>query len=246
MAHQSILPAEPAYGVRIGDLLLTPSRAVVHLPTRTAIIADLHLGYSQARRRNGEAVPERNLSDELTRLESLHGAGWLHNLIVAGDVVEKSDQANLVNGFRTWLAKREVKLIGIVPGNHDGALGELAEEKIFFEKMDIGSWQIIHGDGRLPHGNIIQGHVHPCVRLSQGVAAPCFLVHSSRLILPAFSDEASGVNVLGYQRWHGFRCLAIAGDQILDLGNLGFKHAEAISGGQAFVGGPRRRFRRAR
>src|SRR5262249_34562148 len=37
------------------DWLLTPERAAVHLPTATAIVADLHLGYNHARRRTGEA-----------------------------------------------------------------------------------------------------------------------------------------------------------------------------------------------
>ena len=31
------------------DWELTPDRAAVHLPTRTAVVADLHLGYAEAR-----------------------------------------------------------------------------------------------------------------------------------------------------------------------------------------------------
>ena len=41
------------------DWLLTPARVAIHTPTRTAVLADLHLGYAEARHRTGEAVPLR-------------------------------------------------------------------------------------------------------------------------------------------------------------------------------------------
>ena len=45
------------------DWLLTPYRAAIHLPTATAVIADLHLGYDQVRQRGGEAVPSSSFED---------------------------------------------------------------------------------------------------------------------------------------------------------------------------------------
>src|SRR5438067_991701 len=35
------------------DWLLTPQRVAVHRPSGSAVVADLHLGYGQARRRGG-------------------------------------------------------------------------------------------------------------------------------------------------------------------------------------------------
>jgi hypothetical protein len=40
-------------------------------------------------------------------------------------------------------------------------------------------------------------------------------------VLPAYSDDAAGVNVRGDRRWRDFRCLVIAGDEVLDFGELG-------------------------
>ena len=37
------------------DWLLTAQRVAIHVPTRTAVLADLHLGYDAARQRRGEA-----------------------------------------------------------------------------------------------------------------------------------------------------------------------------------------------
>ena len=44
------------------EWLLTPARVAVHRPTATAVLADLHLGYNDARRRDGEAVPPADLT----------------------------------------------------------------------------------------------------------------------------------------------------------------------------------------
>ena len=75
------------------------------------------------------------------------------------------------------------------------------------------------GDGELPEGRLVLGHFHPCVRWSESLAAPCYLVGDARLVLPAFSPDASGVNVLGSRRWCGHRCAVIAGDRVLDFGD---------------------------
>jgi hypothetical protein len=52
------------------------------------------------------------------------------------------------------------------------------------------------------------------------VAAPCYLVGAARLVLPAFSADAAGVNVLRARRWRPYRCCVIAGDCVVDLGEL--------------------------
>ena len=47
---------------------------------------------------------------------------------------------------------------------------------------------------------------------------PCFAVSDNRIVLPAFSCDARGVNVLSQERWCGYRCCAIVGAEVLDLG----------------------------
>jgi metallophosphoesterase superfamily enzyme len=89
------------------------------------------------------------------------------------------------------------------------------------EGFDVGGWRVVHGDGKLPEGCVVHGHVHPWVRWSAVLSGPCYLVGPARLILPAFSTDAAGVNVLPGRRWADHRCGVIAGHDVLDFGELG-------------------------
>ena len=73
----------------------------------------------------------------------------------------------------------------------------------------LGRWRVLHGDEPLPRGRVVHGHEHPCVRWAGGVVAPCYLVGRGRLVLPALSPDAAGVNVLHDRRWAPFRCCVI-------------------------------------
>ncbi len=203
------------------DWLLTPQRAAIHLPTATAVIADPHLGYDQVRRRSGEAVPAATLAEALGLLRALFAAQPVRRLVVAGDLLEGPAARPGIDDLRDELRKAGVEWMALVPGNHDRALkkdgGELP---VYPEGVVLGGWRIVHGDGELPTGRLVHGHDHPCLRWDGRLAVPCFLVGPRRLVLPAFSGDAAGVNVLGQRRWKSYRCAAIAGNEVLDLGEL--------------------------
>jgi metallophosphoesterase superfamily enzyme len=216
------------------DWLLTPERAALHLPTATAVVADPHLGYDQARRRRGEAVPLRPLDETLGHLaRALHRHG-VRRLVVAGDLVEDGRCPAIATDLLPWLGREGLELVGVVPGNHDrrsmkrGGRGErgaaeavaLAGIPVFPEEFVLGRWRVVHGDGPLPRGRLVQGHEHPCVRWAGRLVAPCYLVGRGRLILPALSPDAAGVNVLHGRRWARFGCCVIAGDEVLDFGRV--------------------------
>src|SRR3954469_14587931 len=98
----------------LDDWLLTPWRVAVHLPTVTAVAADLHLGYDRVRRRNGEAVPPRGLADELAPLaEALRRSG-VRRLVIAGDLFEDArvERDEVVAEFAAWLPDG-VELVGV-------------------------------------------------------------------------------------------------------------------------------------
>jgi metallophosphoesterase superfamily enzyme len=78
---------------------------------------------------------------------------------------------------------------------------------------------VVHGDAELPAGRAVHGHTHPCLR-GAGWTAPCYLVGAKRLVLPAFSIDAAGVNVRGVKNWASYRCCVIAGDRVLDFGTM--------------------------
>jgi metallophosphoesterase superfamily enzyme len=202
------------------DWLLTPERAAVHLPTRTAVVADLHLGYDGARRRGGEAVPPVGLGEVLAPLGRLFARHGGTRLVVAGDFFEDAWCPALGAELEGWLAGVAVELAAVVPGNHDRGLSAAAAWPIFPAGLDVGGWRIVHGDGTLPEGPVVCGHFHPWLRWGR-VSAPCFLVGAGQIVLPAFSPDARGVNVRGAAAWRGHRCCAVAGDEVLDLGEVG-------------------------
>jgi metallophosphoesterase superfamily enzyme len=83
----------------------------------------------------------------------------------------------------------------------------------------LGRWYVVH-DEVVPDAPCVQGHLHPCLRLGNGVAAPCYLATDRHLILPAYTAEAAGANVLRRPGWDDYRCHAIVGDEVLDFGTL--------------------------
>jgi putative SbcD/Mre11-related phosphoesterase len=202
------------------DWLLTPERAAVHLPTATAVIADLHLGYAEARRRRGEALPVVRPAEALAPLRAVFARHAVRALVIAGDLFEEAWSATDAAAVQDWLAAQGVELAGVVPGNHDRRLPrEGSGLPVSPEGVVLGRWRIVHGDGELPAGWLVHGHFHPWLRWGR-VSVPCYLLGRRRIVLPAFSHDAAGVNVLGGP-WEGYRCAAIAEGEVLDLGPVG-------------------------
>jgi putative SbcD/Mre11-related phosphoesterase len=205
-----------------GDWLLTPERAAVHLPTATAVIADLHLGYDRVRCRMGEAVPTVSLDDALSAITALQQAYQVRRLVIAGDLFEDARICAEWPDFVKWLKGSGMELAGIVPGNHDHGFPDLELAVPVCRKgLFLGAWHVTHGDGELNGKHrLVHGHFHPCFRWSGGVSAPCYLIAPQRIILPAYSEDAAGVNVLRQPTWRNYRCLVIAGNEVLDFGRL--------------------------
>ena len=212
--------------MRVHDWLLTPARAAIHVPTKTAVVADLHLGYDRLRRRGGDAVPVRRVADELAPLRLELARQGVSRLVIAGDLFEdgRYQRDEVLRELTAWLTASAVELVAVVPGNHD-RLGECVEidgwtMPLFPSGIDLGGWHVVHGDGDLPTGRVVQGHEHPWLRWRRGVEGPCYLVSDERIVLPALSADAAGGNVWGEARWRGYRACAIAGEQVLDFGDV--------------------------
>jgi putative SbcD/Mre11-related phosphoesterase len=214
--------AERGSAVRVlGEWLLTPERALVHLPTETAVIADLHLGYDEARRAAGEAVPVVPLGRRLAPLAGVFARGPARKLVIAGDLFEDGMSAGAAVELLDWAARNGIELVAVVPGNHDRAAdGDGAGLPLCPDGVRLGDWRVLHGDAEPPPGRVVQGHLHPCLRRGR-LSAPCFLVAEERIVLPAFSADARGVNVLRQPAWRGFRCYAASGGEVVDFGKVG-------------------------
>ena len=206
----------------LDEFLLTPSRIAIHLPTATAVAADLHLGYDRVRCRGGEAVPSRSIAQELEPLRLALVQQNVRRLVIAGDLFEdgRYQRDDMVAELQQWLEAHDLLLVAVVPGNHDRGLDKSALP-IRAEGVPLGRWLVIHGNEANVRGPVVQGHEHPWMRWRPGVEGPCYLVGEDRLILPACSADAAGGNVLRGARWHQYRCCVIAGDRVLDFGEVG-------------------------
>ena len=207
---------------------LTSARAAIHLPTATAVVSDLHLGYAETRRRGGDAVPVAGVGEVLAPLRGALAAHAARRLVIAGDLFEAGRCRETEERLLAWLREVGIELVGVVLGNHDRGLSSGKSLLPLCESPPVlGRWRVVHGDGPLPDGPLVYGHEHPWVRWRDRrrvglppLSAPCYLVGRRRLVLPAFSPDAAGVNVLGVRRWRPYRCCVIAGDRVLDFGEL--------------------------
>jgi uncharacterized protein len=249
------------------DWQLTPEGAAIHRRERTAVIADVHLGYEWARGAAGDCVPAHSLEETLARLALLLNRASIARLVVAGDLVESARPCHRtdedVRKLGAWLLARGVSLT-VLAGNHDrvrsrpasestrgtdrASVGQAFEPDVRPESLTYGTrnsavplggpeqtqslpechivadWTISHGDRPIDCPRTISGHHHPALRI-EGTTAPCFLIGPGRIILPAFSRNAAGCDLVTAalpREWRraGFRCLASTGVELLDFGPL--------------------------
>lgn len=213
--------------VRVGEeLLLTAQRAAVHFPSRSAVIADVHLGYDAVRQASGEAVPSLGWPTLRRRLEAITARYGIQRLVVAGDLVENPRHVASVRELLEWLAGQHVEL-WLVPGNHDRGLTEIPNLRFAPDGMRLGRWLVRHTyDATLPHPQII-GHHHPSVRVRDVARpVPCFLVRAGLVVLPASSDDAAGMRMTSARSFPGFLCHAIVGDEVRTVRESAHNHSE--------------------
>jgi putative SbcD/Mre11-related phosphoesterase len=213
---------------------LAPEGAAIHPGERTAVIADVHLGYEWARGSAGDCVPAHSLDETLSRLDRLLARAPIARLIVAGDLIEsprpcRRTAADL-DRLRGWLDSLGVSLLAL-EGNHDRSPRRVSRPTRGSTKSPplpasctVDGWTIGHGHRPLSGPRIISGHHHPVLRFERNIA-PCFLVGPSRIVLPAFSSNAAGGDVLTEavpDDWHTsqLRCIVSTGNELLDFGPL--------------------------
>jgi putative SbcD/Mre11-related phosphoesterase len=219
----------------VGPWQLLPEGGVLHPGERTAVIADVHLGYEWARGASGDSIPAHSLAETVTKLDSLLARGPVERLVVAGDLVESArpclHTAEEVTRLIRWLLERGVRLV-LLRGNHDQCVGAMAgpgfgpnERALLLpSQLDVAGWSIAHGHLPTSARRLIMGHHHPVLRVG-GRPAPCFLAGECRIILPAFSNNAAGLDLASGRsprswRRHSLRTLVSTGTEVLDFGPL--------------------------
>lgn len=212
-----LLPLDPAVP---GGWWLCGERALIHRDERTAVIADVHLGYEWARGTGGDVIPAHSMVETKESLQRMLALAPIDRLVVAGDLLESGHCGRSradVEKLRGWLRARGVSL-EILLGNHDG-------DDRGLHWVRIGEWSIGHGHTPFPGARKIIGHVHPIIEIG-GVAAPCFVVGRASIVLPAHSSNAAGIDVraLTLPAWLRLdtpRHIAALEGELFDLGEYG-------------------------
>src|SRR4051794_39452052 len=165
MVASVLLPVLPGIQAHASGALWLPE-------SRTAIIADLHLGYSWAQRRRGELGP---LADMRTREKLLGCRDDLRpeRFVFLGDIVHAPRSCE---PERAWIIEtlqqlsQNAELIA-VRGNHDR---QFAAEFADLELIHVEMWShqlltAIHGDRfefAWPEGHtLLLGHLHPALTI---------------------------------------------------------------------------------
>ena len=198
--------------------VLTPEGAAIHLESRTAVVADIHLGYEWARGNGGDCIPSHSLDETRTKLEKVFRRAKVERLVVAGDLVESRrfcrrtalDLARLSE----WLVESRIDFVSLA-GNHDPP-----RRPPLALTMEIDGWTIAHGHRPVGTTRKVTGHLHPVLRAG-GISAPCFLIGTETIVLPAFSPNAAGVGLNGLPTAFlagELHCIASSGEELLDFG----------------------------
>ncbi|HZZ77046.1 MAG TPA: metallophosphoesterase [Gemmataceae bacterium] len=190
------------------DWLLLPQRFALHVPSATAVLADIHLGYTAARQRLGDAIPSRSVDDEMQPLTQAAAMHDIRALVVAGDLFERRFEPDLWQRWLDLLARLEIWVAGVVPGNHDRGIEAIGSDLLHPAGYALAGWQIVHGDTSTRQARTISGHWHPALRHPRR-KVPCFLARGQHLVLPAFSLDAAGMDVDAEPRWRAWQRIAV-------------------------------------
>ncbi len=189
-SHDSSLP--PARQEIQPGVWLDSRLAVWLAVERLLVVADLHWGYVAAHRARGHLLPWWGDDEIERRLNALVTDYQPVEMIWLGDVVHAADGAARAERYLRTTAVPVTPLAG----NHDrrwrGAGAATASR---------GRWFLHHGDGQpeIPTGAIeLVGHLHPAVTWDDGAGTrlklPALVASCTRLVLPAFSPWAAGMN----------------------------------------------------
>lgn len=183
-----------------------PSGALWIAESQTALVADVHLGYSWAQRRRGELGP---LADFRAREKLFRLLSDLEpvQIVFLGDLVHAprpcTPEREWIDDTLLQLRKR-AELIA-VRGNHDRAFSRDFDHLgiRMLESWSAAGLLAAHGDRfNFPQPEnltLIVGHLHPCLGVRDAAGAshkvPLYLANRRCVLLPAFSPFARGYDV---------------------------------------------------
>ena len=172
---------------------LTNQRALFWEAQKTLVLSDLHIGKTAHFRKNGIALANQIMKNDLERLSILIEYFQPEKFVVVGDLLHAGDNSD-VDEFCTWRNRYPDLGFYLIEGNHD-RISKPLESKLCLnyksKSLELNGFTFIH-DFEKKHPNLqITGHIHPGFMIHSAVKKirlPCFVLTDKQLLLPAFSE----------------------------------------------------------
>lgn len=185
-------PTSPSPRLEIRpDVWIDARRALWLAQLRVLVVADLHWGYVDSHRAQGNLLPAWGDAEIASRLNALVASYQPAEMIWLGDSLHTPGARQSAEAYLSGCPVP----ITIVAGNHDERWTRARD----CNHVTRGEFLLHHGDRpcRFTEGfTEIVGHVHPAVAWHDGAGTrlkiPALVVAAQRFILPAFSPWAGG------------------------------------------------------
>jgi len=175
------------------NFILTNQRALFWREEKALILSDLHIGKTAHFRKNGIALANQIMKNDLERLSILIEYFKPEKFIVVGDLLHAGDNSD-VDEFCTWRNQYNELQFHLIEGNHD-KISKKLESKLCLnfksESLEINDFLLIHDFDKKQLKFQITGHIHPGFVIHSSVKKiklPCFVVTQNQILLPAFSE----------------------------------------------------------
>ena len=172
---------------------LTNQRALFWKKEKALILSDLHIGKTAHFRKNGIALANQIMKNDLERLSILIEYFQPEKFIVVGDLLHAGDNSD-VDEFCNWRNQYPDLDFCLVEGNHD-RISKKLEQKLCLdfkaEKYESNDFVLVHDFDKTEFKFQINGHIHPGFVINsvvKKIKLPCFVVSDNQLLLPAFSE----------------------------------------------------------
>jgi len=175
------------------NFTLTNQRALFWEKEKALIFSDLHIGKTAHFRKNGIALANHIMKNDLERLSILIEYFQPEKFIIVGDLLHAGNNSD-VDEFCSWQQQYPDIKFCLVEGNHD-RISKTLEKKLCLDlrstSLEIDDIAFVHDYDRANPKFQITGHIHPGFVINSAVKKiklPCFAQTSKQLLLPAFSE----------------------------------------------------------
>lgn len=176
---------------------LYPEKFIYWEEENAIILSDVHLTKSGHFRKNGIAIPQQILKEQLHQFFSLLSFFKPKKVIIVGDFFHSTANKE-IELFSKWRSDFKQIEFHLIKGNHDILKQEwYIENDIIIHPsiLQIGNIGFVHEfedsfSKKNPELFFFSGHIHPGIEIKiapkQHLTLPCFQFTKSHCILPAF------------------------------------------------------------